>query len=838
MATRANPPKKVRLACRRCRTRRIKCDGEVPACTNCAKAGETCLDVDSQNSSLLVPRNFASAARARIQWLENIIKQRLPDVDLSQGPQIDAFPDPKGSASVVGVDQDDDAVSTSSLRSGPGSCQPTGRTLTFGSQKIGTKRPAEAAGSYDNDEQLPDRAHSVAMNLGLLSLNLDSNRKYYLGSSSGALFMNLIGASPSSAGLTTAALLGDVQAQGPSSEWHDNLAPVPDNVSQQYNRSLDVFLRQVRPPVCPSYRQTTMLIFLFPQELPRKEDAVKLVHTYIRWVHPDYPVLEPSSLLGALDALYATYPCSIDEDPLPHGWPSSVQAFRWNGRQRIPNGQGFHSISMPAVAFILFMVFNIAAIVKVRSRVYEFPPERFYRAALHFSRDCFSRISLSSIQALVTLIVHSMLTPAEVNLFTLVHIGLAHCVELGIHREPPPAADLEGIKNQQIRRLVFFTLYSLDRSVSSIQGRPLSFRDETFDIKVPELIQSPSRPSPTSSPVLSSFSTAVLQFARFHFELDRIVSDVKIQFYHLPCDSAWFALPADPEVQQTRIRDELVRWWERVTEEPFNFPGLDSRQRRMWRLKLKIKHHTTMVMLFQPSQAQRNPPPESLQVCFNNAASILQDYQTLHDLQGLHHEWRAVQNIFAAGATLIYSFWTCSAVRNNASTADLSRSLRACSGLLTVAGEWWPSVKRGQRSFGAIVDMTIRKLYTGNTPSKNPRLFTPLSSEEDRQAMEQSEEAPVYHSTGQQGLSQIPLSGTDASWQHLPGSSVGQPHPQEPVHWQGVYPDGSFQPGNNDYVPEIENFLADFDKSEFSWSFPVAGVGDSYESSNFPNPGY
>nr|XP_036581400.1 aconitate hydratase [Colletotrichum truncatum]KAF6789751.1 aconitate hydratase [Colletotrichum truncatum] len=439
MATRVNPPKKVRLACRRCRTRRIKCDGEVPACTNCAKAGETCLDVDSQNSGLLVPRNFASAARNRIQWLEDIIRQRLPDVDLALGPQIDAFPDPKGSAAGAGRGDNEDDISSSSPRSGRGSSQPMGRTLSLGSQRQSLKRPAEAAGSYDHYEQFPDRAHSVAMNLGMLSLNSDSSQKHYLGSSSGVLFTNLIGASPSSAGSTPAALLEDVQAQGPSSEWHDT--SVPNSASQQYNRSLHVFLRQ---------------------ELPRKEDAVKLIHTYIRWVHPDYPVLEPTSLLSALDALYSTFECSLD-GPFPHGWPSTMQAFRWNGRQRLPGEQGLHTVPMPVVAFILFMVFNIAAVVKIRSRVYEFPPERFYRAALHFSKDCFSQISLSSIQALVVLIIHSMITPAEVNLWTLIHVALAHCVELGIHREPPAPAQPGDYENQQIRRLVFFTIYSLDR---------------------------------------------------------------------------------------------------------------------------------------------------------------------------------------------------------------------------------------------------------------------------------------------------------------------------------------------------------------------------------------
>ncbi|KAF9876830.1 hypothetical protein CkaCkLH20_05676 [Colletotrichum karsti] len=803
------------------RLARLSCDGEVPACTNCAKAGETCLDVDSQNSGLLVPRNFASAARARIQWLEDIIRQRLPDVDVSLGPQIDAFPDPKGSAVAGGGGDHEDDVSTSSPRSGRACSQPTGRTLSLGSQRHSLKRPAESAGSYDHDEQFPDRAHSVAMNLGMLSLNSDSNQRHYLGSSSGVLFTNLIGASPSSAGSTPVALLEDVQAQGPSSEWHDTSAS--NKVSQQYNRALHIFLRQ---------------------ELPRKEDAIKLVHTYIRWMHPDYPVLEPASLLSAVDALYSTFGCSLDDDTFPHGWPSTMQAFRWNGRQRLPDDQGVHTVPMPVVAFILFMVFNIAAVVKVRSRVYEFPPERFYKAAVHFSKDCFSQISLSSIQALVVLIVHSMITPAEVNLWTLIHIALAHCVELGIHREPPTPTQPGDYENQQIRRLTFFTIYSLDRSISSIQGRPLGFRDETFDVKLPE--PQPAQNGVANGPIPSSFSAAVLRFARYQFELDRMVSDVKLQLYHLPCDSSWFPLPQNPPAQQARIKEELMDWWDRVSSENFEFPGLDSRQRRMWQIKLKIKYHTTMVMLFQPSQAIRNPSPESLQVCYNNAAAILHDYQALHDMQGLHHGWRTVQNIFAAGATLIYSFWTCSTVRLNASTADLSRSLRTCSSLLTVGGEWWPSVKKGQRSFGAIVDLTIRKLYTGNMPSKNPRIFMPLGSdrlEDGQNPLDHGDGAQaVYDATSQHtDLSHIPMNGADASWHQMSGSSaaaVAMAHSQDSVHWQGVYPEGPFQTGANDFVPEIETFLADFDKSEFSWSFPLAGIGDPYEMGNFPNPGY
>lgn len=142
-----------------------------------------------------------------------------------------------------------------------------------------------------------------------------------------------------------------------------------------------------------------------------------------------------------------------------------MSSFRWNGRLVTPGVPEDHGATLPVIAFIIFMVFNIAATVKVRTRVYEFPPQRFYNAAVHFSKDAFSQISLPTIQAMVMLINHSMLMPAEINLWTLVHLASAHCVELGIHREHHSERP-EDFAMKQIRRFTFFTVYSLDRYVT------------------------------------------------------------------------------------------------------------------------------------------------------------------------------------------------------------------------------------------------------------------------------------------------------------------------------------------------------------------------------------
>lgn len=218
-----------------------------------------------------------------------------------------------------------------------------------------------------------------------------------------------------------------------------------------------------------------------------------------------------------------------------------------------------------------------------------------------------------------------------------------------------------------------------------------------------------------------------------------------------------------------------------------------------------------MVLLFQPSQVIRQPTPEALQICFDSAASILDGYQRLHDLHSLHFEWRAVQNIFAAGATLIYSFWTSQSVRKKTSQTELSRNLRSCSTLLTIGGEWWPSAKGGQSSFGSVADLTMRRLYMEDVSNKAPRLYVHSS------ATDRPRERPESTVCGAQSLETLdqlqPVEGNPA-WQGLE-VNIEENHDQFP--WPGT---------EAEFDPEIEMFLADFNRSEFTWSFPLNGNQD------------
>jgi hypothetical protein len=135
---------------------------------------------------ILISHSFAVASRSRITWLEDQLRTIMPDFDLSQGPQVN-FSFLEGQMTTESVElQESASTSTNVNVSAP--------VATASPQSNGSKRPHSAVDELETDRPFSDEARSVAIDLGMLSLNSDSRQKHYLGSSSGLLFTRLIGA--------------------------------------------------------------------------------------------------------------------------------------------------------------------------------------------------------------------------------------------------------------------------------------------------------------------------------------------------------------------------------------------------------------------------------------------------------------------------------------------------------------------------------------------------------------------------------------------------------------------------------------------------------------------
>ena len=76
-------------ACKRCRTKKIKCDLNYPSCDNCTKRGLTCVGLDP-TTGREVPRTYTSHLEDRISRLESLLREN--GVDYAPTSQTSTIP--------------------------------------------------------------------------------------------------------------------------------------------------------------------------------------------------------------------------------------------------------------------------------------------------------------------------------------------------------------------------------------------------------------------------------------------------------------------------------------------------------------------------------------------------------------------------------------------------------------------------------------------------------------------------------------------------------------------------------------------------------------------------
>lgn len=172
--------------------------------------------------------------------------------------------------------------------------------------------------------------------------------------------------------------------------------------------------------------------------------------------------MHPGSIVAAIEALYQCADAEPSAEIGFGGWVTAVEPFAYNGEFALSRGVNCTPISIFTATFHVFMVFTLAATVRTRQRMYDFAPDQFYRAATSVAHYCFSDTSVASLQAILLLAVHSLLSPTEMNIWTLAYTAMAQCIDLGLHRMPAGGDGVSGAA-ALTRKMVFFNVYHLDR---------------------------------------------------------------------------------------------------------------------------------------------------------------------------------------------------------------------------------------------------------------------------------------------------------------------------------------------------------------------------------------
>ena len=407
------------------------------------------------------------------------------------------------------------------------------------------------------------------------------------------------------------------------------------------------------------------------KEPPSDEAGTKMVRAYLVQLHPRYPLLDPQELW------------QLHERRLDLAASGDVSK---NGRFGI---------------FKLYLVYAIGAtLVQLTDKRSGLAPEGIYMAALqHISAARESR-TVENIEAMTLLVIYHLRSASSHGMWYMIGLAMRTCIDLGMHRggneRRVPAGEVDR------RRRLFWTVYSLERTIAISLGRPLSISDRQIDVPLPTLssatLSTPPTP-PTMSPV-----------ALHLFRLRRIESRIHHSIYR-----------ADKPLSSLRpklhlLHDALTSWRASLLSSiPATSPEVHYPL---------LHYHRAVRLLIQPFLPLLTPSDACHGLCLRAAGDICQAHKRLHQSLDYGHSFIAVQTVFVAGMTLVYGLWRWT---HEVWSAALADDVRACSLVLFVMGERAEWVRRYRDSFEVLVNAAMGKL-NGDEPTLRralPRVETP-----------------------------------------------------------------------------------------------------------------
>lgn len=227
--------------------------------------------------------------------------------------------------------------------------------------------------------------------------------------------------------------------------------------------------------------------------------------------------------------------------------------------------------------------------MQLESRVAnDFGSSKLYAAAMQYVDQVTLHDSLRGVQTMLLLVLCSFSFPEGGNAWFLLSAIVASCLDLGLQRRQlRPNASLSEYDrarlshHENLRSSIFWSGYSLERTLAVILGRPLTLRDEAIDIRFPGGHESdeldttavtaalesgfstesprerPSKRMRLESAISNSGTMAETtdDLAILSFRLDRIVAEIKLMVYRVANFPDRFPWPSNRTEWQLEVHE-------------------------------------------------------------------------------------------------------------------------------------------------------------------------------------------------------------------------------------------------------------------------------------------
>ncbi|GAB7366263.1 hypothetical protein MBLNU230_g7821t1 [Neophaeotheca triangularis] len=775
-------------ACNRCRSRKNRCDQRLPACSGCVKARIKCVGFDPV-SKRSIPRNYVYYLESRVAMLENLCRE--------------------GGVNFPAAEEDlgirEDVVDGRGIMPFPP--QLSEREESKGGERSGEEGNLKAQSGISGQQNSLDPAlqnvddheklDKLVSNIGMVSVQGASDSRY-LGSTSGISFARVVFAAVKSS-------ISHPPTERNGTQQQPKVKTNPSDAATGGGTSMrdSFFGLHTKPNIKPA-------------PFPDKGVGLRLVSLYFEHANPQMPILHRPEFMAMFERVYSTdskkrtsrelYMLNI-VFAIGSGIIMDSSA---NLQQRSSDGSTGADDSSDA---------GLPNRKKQRlSPSHQHQPEEYHSSAIvHLESFLGSSPAaegfgggLEELQAVLLLAGLALLRPVAPGLWYIVGVAVRLGVDLGLHSEDgdslpkgtapgsrsnSDAAETSALGRKQwirdLRRRLWWCVYSFDRLVSACVGRPFGITDQVVTTEFPSLLDD-SRITregfleDTEGQLIPSYKIV----SHHYFRLRLLQSEILQVLQHRQAQQSRSAgtnrenrfmhtgLPSPFLARFSSFRDWRADVDRRLSEWKESAPKQHQIGVAFTPLLLELNYWQAVIMLYRQSLSVpeslagelRATPGEDLspnrvgfdeqedeQAVFLKVAqagqSVLRTYRQLHRLKLVNYTFLATHHLFMSGISFLYAIWHSTLVRSQLTLDDVDFTILAATSVLTDLIEKCPPAEACRDAFARMSKATISMCMSTTGFGTVSNLGTqPISTARGHGHSQQESdiERPNPYSTGRQ----------------------------------------------------------------------------------------
>ena len=442
----------------------------------------------------------------------------------------------------------------------------------------------------------------------------------------------------------------------------------PMDVSKTIDRHASITIQEanvsapLNPTASPSPRSPLSERTRLSERVNDKSAALLFAEAYFRHIHRSYPFMDQSKVMSDVKTLGDFQSCSIEK--------------------------------IPAKLYILMAIGSTT--LQRMGQVSDDTVQKFdisYPTILH---QCLLVDDVDSVQTCLLLGLYSLFDPTTQWPWKVAGVLSRQVIRLGLNRQAFSQEHLP-IRQVEMRHRLFWSVWTLDRIVSTTLGLPFGINDENINVPLPSItLEEYSSPE-------STHHTLTLQINRHVIALRRLEDQILQRIHFTGSYKSTSLSPTDKRIIVQELRTEIENWYTHgclVT--PQERDSIPFHNTIPW---LNLRYQNLLLLLYTPSHFNSIISDAHLNELQSSAHKYIQLSAVLFQHRHMPLNWVTLCRFVALCPILLYCL-----IRNSTELTQGPKEELMCAEMLEAFPQRWHHAKR--------TAVILRKMAaTANSPS-------------------------------------------------------------------------------------------------------------------------